>query len=103
MKRILPLMLTLLTMVLTALTGTAQETAVTNYTRQGTAGADSGESYKVTYEAGTGGKITKASYQNPTAAWQNVDVQSGDMVPAGAMMRLLHVLSERSIAYLADY
>ena len=86
MKRMLPLVLMLLTMVLTALTGTAQETVATNYTRQNTAGAGSGESYKVTYEAGPGGKITKASYQNPTAAWQNIDVQSGDMVPAGAMM-----------------
>ena len=151
MKRILPLMLTLLTMVLTALTSTAQETAVITFssTEGGTVGAsktnyeevNSGdelpvgtevvlrvnltayetsyvkgwtvngaeaypyketiyytiqsgandlkaiiepilaEGFKVTYKAGTGGKITQAQYQD-NKTYAMVDFASGDLVPA---------------------
>ena len=78
-------MLTLLTMVLTALTSTAQESAVTNYSGRAATRDASATEYKVFFEAGPGGKITKHTYQNPVN-YQNVEIQSGDPVPAGAMM-----------------
>ena len=169
MKRILPLMLTLLTMVLTALTGTAQETAVITFssTEGGTVGAsktnyeevNSGdelpvgtevvlrvnltayetsyvkgwtvngaeaypyketiyytiqsgandlkaiiepipaEGFKVTYKAGTGGKITQAQYQD-NKTYKMVDFASGDLVPTRSS---LEFTAEPDKGYVIDH
>lgn len=169
MKRILPLMLTLLTMVLTALTATAQETAVITFssTEGGTVGAsktnyeevNSGdelavgtevvlrvnltayethyvkgwtvngaeaypyketiyytiqsgandlkaiiepipaEGFKVTYKAGTGGKITQAQYQD-NKTYAMVDFASGDPVPA---RNSLEFTAEPDKGYVIDH
>ena len=162
-------MLTLLTMVLTALTGTAQETAVITFssTEGGTVGAsktnyeevNSGdelpvgtevvlrvnltayetsyvkgwtvngaeaypyketiyytiqsgandlkaiiepipaEGFKVTYKAGTGGKITQAQYQD-NKTYKMVDFASGDLVPTRSS---LEFTAEPDKGYVIDH
>ena len=64
MKRLLPLMLTLLTMLLTALTSTAQETAV------------------ITFSSTEGG----TAYANNKESWD--EIQSGDALPVGTEVSL---------------
>ena len=94
MKRMLPLMLTLLTMVLTALTGTAQETATMNYTGLtatgasvasaplGTEGAlrQEAQMYKVNFSVADGLVNMQATY--PKNNWDQ-PINSGDELPAG--------------------
>lgn len=169
MKRLLPLMLTLLTMLLTALTSTAQETAVITFssTEGGTAYANNKESwdeiqsgdalpvgtevslrvecdaqthyvkgwvingestyaytmyidytiqagdnilqavveplpaegFKVTYQAGAGGKITQAQYQD-NQTYDMVDFASGDLVPTRSSVQLT---AEPDKGYVIDH
>lgn len=78
MKRLLPLMLTLLTMVLTALTGTAQETAVITFssTEGGTVGA------------------SKTNYE---------EVKSGDELPVGTEVVLRVNLTAYETSYVKGW
>ncbi len=94
MKRILPLMLTLLTMLLTALIGTAQESAATNYmgltaTDASVTGAPLGaegalrqetQMYKVNFSVADGLVNMQATY--PKDNW-DTQFNSGDELPAG--------------------
>lgn len=86
MKRLLPLMLTLLVMVLT---GTAQETAATNYTGLTATGAPLGaegalrqetQMYKVNFSVADGLVGMQATY--PKNNWDQ-PINSGEELPAG--------------------
>lgn len=94
MKRILPLMLTLLTMVLTALTSPAQESVATNYmgltaTGASVTGAPLGteatlrqetQMYKVNFSVADGLVNMQATYSKNNWDWP---INSGDELPAG--------------------
>lgn len=94
MKRILPLMLTLLTMVLTALTSPAQESAATNYMGLTSTGASISSAplgaggalrqetqmYKVNFSVADGLVKMQATYSKNNWDWQ---INSGDELPAG--------------------